>query len=259
MRARIDRVLDWVERADVDVLALQETKAATTSSPSSRFDDLGYEVAHGGITQWNGVAVLSRVGLTDVEVGFAGHARLGRPDCAAEARALGATCGGVRVWSLYVPNGRTLDDPHYVYKLDWLDRLREAAHGWLAEDPRRRSRWSATGTSPRATRTSGTSPSYANRHARHPARAGGVRGVRRRRLRRRRPPVHAGPGRLHLLGLHAAAVRAQAPGMRIDFVARLPGARRPGDRRLDRPRGAQGQGRLRPRTGASSSSPSFAW
>jgi exodeoxyribonuclease-3 len=84
------------------------------------------------------VAVLSRVGLQDVEVGFPGmptwSAKEG-VEPAPEARALGATCGGVRVWSLYVPNGRTLTDPHYRYKLQWLEALRTAAGGWLAEDP----------------------------------------------------------------------------------------------------------------------------
>ena len=82
-----------------------------------------------GYSQWNGVAIVSRVGLDDVEVGFPGQPEFGEP-AAVEARALGATCGGVRVWSLYVPNGRKVDDPHYVYKLDWLARLREASVDW---------------------------------------------------------------------------------------------------------------------------------
>ena len=94
---------------------------------------MGYDLAYSGINQWNGVAILSRVGIEDVEVGFAGMPGWGDP-IAAEARAIGATCGGVRVWSLYVPNGRKIDDPHYVYKLDWLARLRDAAHGWLGDD-----------------------------------------------------------------------------------------------------------------------------
>jgi len=94
---------------------------------------LGYEVAAAGYNQWNGVAIISRVGLEDVQVGFDGMPGYGDP-VTAEARALGATCGGVRVWSLYVPNGRKPDDPHYVYKLDWLARLREAAGSWLDTD-----------------------------------------------------------------------------------------------------------------------------
>ena len=137
IRTRADRVVAWLQRSDVDVLALQETKCRDDQFPESRFTDLGYQVAHVGHSQWNGVAVLSRVGLEDVEVGFPGmptwSAKEG-VEPAPEARALGATCGGVRVWSLYVPNGRTLTDPHYQYKLQWLEALRTAATGWLAED-----------------------------------------------------------------------------------------------------------------------------
>jgi exodeoxyribonuclease III len=134
MRARLDRVKAWLERSDVDVLALQETKCKEDQFPTAVFEDLGYEVAHHGYSQWNGVAVLSRVGITKVEHGFPGMPTWGDPS-AAEARALGVTCGGVRVWSLYVPNGRTLDDPHLAYKLDWLGRLEQAGAGWLAADP----------------------------------------------------------------------------------------------------------------------------
>jgi exodeoxyribonuclease III len=137
IRTRADRVVAWLQRSDVDVLALQETKCRDDQFPESRFTDLGYQVAHVGHSQWNGVAVLSRVGLEDVEVGFPGmptwSAKEG-VEPAPEARALGATCGGARVWSLYVPNGRTLTDPHYQYKLQWLEALRTAATGWLAED-----------------------------------------------------------------------------------------------------------------------------
>jgi exodeoxyribonuclease-3 len=133
IRSRADRVVSWLQRRDVDVLALQETKCRDDQFPEERFTALGYQVAHVGFSQWNGVAILSRVGLDDVTVGFPGQPRWGEdPD--AEARALGATCGGVRVWSLYVPNGRTLTDPHYRYKLDWLAQLRTAAAGWSAGD-----------------------------------------------------------------------------------------------------------------------------
>ncbi|WP_370246737.1 exodeoxyribonuclease III [Nocardioides sp.] len=129
LRARIDRVEAFLARHDVDVLALQETKAREDQLPLMGLQSLGYEVAAAGVSQWNGVAILSRVGLVDVEVGFPGMPGFGEPP-APEARALGATCGGVRVWSLYVPNGRKIDDPHYTYKLDWLARLREAAQEW---------------------------------------------------------------------------------------------------------------------------------
>ena len=134
IRSRVDRVEAWLQRSDCDVLAIQETKAREDQFPMDRLTALGYEVAHQGLNQWNGVAILSRVGLTDVEVGFPGMPSYGDP-MASEARALGATCGGVRVWSLYVPNGRALGDPHLAYKLDWLERLRQAGRGWLAADP----------------------------------------------------------------------------------------------------------------------------
>jgi exodeoxyribonuclease-3 len=139
IRARVDRVTDWLERSDVDVLAMQETKCSDDQFPTMPFVALGYDVVHCGFNQWNGVAIASRVGLDDIRVGFHGQpAWSDKPDveAVAEARALGANCDGVRVWSLYVPNGRTVDSPHYAYKLEWLAALRDAAHGWLTDDPR---------------------------------------------------------------------------------------------------------------------------
>ncbi len=138
VRARVDRAVAWLQRSDVDVLALQETKCKDAQFPHAAFEDVGYQVAHVGLSQWNGVAVVSRVGLEDVEVGFPGQPSWSSgPDVApvVEARAVGATCGGVRVWSLYVPNGRALGDPHLDYKLEWLAALRTAGAGWLAADP----------------------------------------------------------------------------------------------------------------------------
>ncbi|MCI3925212.1 exodeoxyribonuclease III [Paenibacillus sp. TRM 82003] len=135
VRARLDRVLAWIDRSDVDVLALQETKCKDEQFPFDAFTDIGYEVAHHGLSQWNGVALVSRVGLEDVTTSFSPDVPgFGVPPVV-EARAIGATCGGVRVWSLYVPNGRGLDDPHYAYKLLWLEALRDAGRGWLAQDP----------------------------------------------------------------------------------------------------------------------------
>jgi exodeoxyribonuclease-3 len=134
VRSRIERVEAFVQRHDVDVIALQETKARDDQWPLMGLQALGYEVATYGFNQWNGVAVASRVGIDDVERGFPGMPTYGEP-AGAEARAIGATCAGVRVWSLYVPNGRKPDDPHYHYKLAWLEALRVAAGGWLAEDP----------------------------------------------------------------------------------------------------------------------------
>ncbi|MEV0028626.1 exodeoxyribonuclease III [Nocardia sp. NPDC050793] len=142
IRSRLDRVAAWLDRQDIDVLAMQETKCRDDQFPFERFEELGYEVAHLGINQWNGVAIASRVGLDDVELGFphqpgfdkdAGESLISTP--VVESRALGATCGGVRVWSLYVPNGRTLTDPHYTYKLEWLETLRDNAAAWLTDDP----------------------------------------------------------------------------------------------------------------------------
>jgi exodeoxyribonuclease-3 len=134
IRSRIDRVEAFVERQDIDVLALQETKARDDQWPVMGLEAMGYEVATLGHSQWNGVAIASRVGLTEVQHGFEGMPAYGDP-LAAEARAIGATCGGVRVWSLYVPNGRALGDPHLDYKLAWLKALRDTAAGWLAAEP----------------------------------------------------------------------------------------------------------------------------
>lgn len=130
LRSRIDRVEAFVQRHQIDVLALQETKGREEQLPLLGLQGLGYEVAVAGTNQWNGVAIASRVGLDQIETGFPDQPTWGDP-ADVEARALGATCGGVRVWSLYVPNGRKVDDPHYHYKLDWLARLRNTAAGWL--------------------------------------------------------------------------------------------------------------------------------
>ena len=132
LRSRIDRVEAFVQRHDIDVLAVQETKAREDQLPLMGLQARGYEVAAAGYNQWNGVAIISRVGLEDVEVGFAGMPTWGDP-AAEEARAIGATCDGVRIWSLYIPTGRKPDDPHYVYKLAWLERLRTAAATWSGE------------------------------------------------------------------------------------------------------------------------------
>lgn len=136
IRTRVDRVVDWLERTDIDILAMQETKCSDDQFPTMPFIGAGYDVAHCGFNQWNGVAIASRVGLDNVQIGFEGQplwSKEGEP--VAEARAIGATCAGVQVWSLYVPNGRTLADPHYQYKLDWLAALRNTSDSWLASDP----------------------------------------------------------------------------------------------------------------------------
>lgn len=119
LKARLERVEAWVATVQPDVVCLQETKLADAAFPALAFAALGYESAHFGEGRWNGVAIASRVGLDDVVAGFGD----GDPEDP-EARLLWATCGGVRVANVYVPNGRALDQDHYQYKLRWLDRLR---------------------------------------------------------------------------------------------------------------------------------------
>lgn len=134
LRARLDRVLAYLDSGAIDVLAMQETKVTDAEFPAMAFLEAGYEVVHHGLGSLNGVAIASRVGLSDPVVGFAGVPAWGEPPVT-EARAISAECGGVRVWSLYVPNGRALDHPHYEYKLEWLAALAAAGRDWLAGDP----------------------------------------------------------------------------------------------------------------------------
>lgn len=134
IRTRVGRVTDWLGRNDIDVLAMQEIKCKPEQFPTAPFEALGYQVTLHGLNQWNGVAFAHRIPAEDVEIGFADMPGFG-PELAQEARAIGATFDGVRLWSLYIPNGRTLDDPHFSYKLDWLDRLAAATHEWLEHEP----------------------------------------------------------------------------------------------------------------------------
>lgn len=136
IRSRIDRVESWLMRADIDILAMQETKANADQFPAARFEALGYEWAHFGFNQWNGVAILSRVGLTDVQHGFDGMPSFGDGP-GPEARAMSALCDDIRIWSVYAPNGRNIADPHMDFKIEWLTALRDRAQEWLAEDPQR--------------------------------------------------------------------------------------------------------------------------
>lgn len=138
VRTRVDRMVEFLLRHDVDVLAVQETKCRDEQFPYARFEEHGYRVAHLGLSQWNGVAIISRVGLSDVQLRFPGQPGFDKDpqaEQAVEARAIGALCGGVRVWSLYVPNGREIADPHYDYKLRWLLALRNHVADSLAADP----------------------------------------------------------------------------------------------------------------------------
>jgi exodeoxyribonuclease-3 len=119
LTARLPRVEEWIGYANPDVLCLQETKQAESAFPHDAFAALGYESAHHGDGRWNGVALLSRVGLAEVTRGLEfDHDAQG-------SRAIAADCGGVRVVSVYVPNGRSLDSEHYPAKLAWLGRLRD--------------------------------------------------------------------------------------------------------------------------------------
>ena len=128
VKQRIPRLLPWLDERSPDVVCLQETKLSddvfdTVLGPE--FTDRGYQFAHVGQGQWNGVAILSKVGLDDVVANFDGAPGFPDPASAPEARAVSAVCGGVRIYSLYVPNGREPDSDHYQYKLSWLERLRE--------------------------------------------------------------------------------------------------------------------------------------
>ena len=135
--ARLERVEQWLERAKPDVLLIQETKLADAAAPHDAFRARGYELAHHGEGRWNGVAIASRVGIADVVTNFgeALRAHAAAADSGddteplAEARMIAATCAGVRVVSVYAPNGRTIDSPFYEAKLAWFARLER----WLRD------------------------------------------------------------------------------------------------------------------------------
>jgi exodeoxyribonuclease-3 len=125
LKQRLPRLLPWLDQRQPDVVCLQETKLADEAFDELLGDELskrGYEAAAYGETAWNGVAILSRAGLDDVVRGLDGAPGFPHP----EARAVAATCGGIRITSVYVPNGRTPGSEHYQYKLNWLHSLRDA-------------------------------------------------------------------------------------------------------------------------------------
>ncbi len=132
VRTRVNRVIGFLESSGTDVLAMQEIKCKPDQFPYKAFEDAGYQITMHGLNQWNGVAFASKIPAEDIEIGFSGM-----PDFkeVQEARAIAATFDGIRLWSLYVPNGRTLDDPHYQYKLEWLDRLAAITADTLENDP----------------------------------------------------------------------------------------------------------------------------
>ncbi len=143
VKARLPRLLEWLDEAKPDIVCLQEIKTTTALFPAAEVSELGYEVAAHGDGRWNGVALLSSVGLENVSLGFPGEpSYAGEPDTLTlidepglrkpETRAVGANCGGIRVWSIYAPNGRTPESAHYAYKLKWFAALRTALEAELA-------------------------------------------------------------------------------------------------------------------------------
>jgi exodeoxyribonuclease III len=135
LRARLEKVVWWLDRAQPDVLLMQETKLKDADAPVAAFRDRGYELAHHGEGRWNGVAIASRVGIVDVVANFGEPLRpaetpeAGDDEPFAEARMIAARCGELRVVSIYAPNGRRVDSPFYVAKLLWYERLAR----WVCE------------------------------------------------------------------------------------------------------------------------------
>ncbi len=135
LNARIEKVFWWLERAAPDVLLMQETKLTDEAAPHEEFARLGYELAHHGQGRWNGVAIASRIGIADVITNFGEPLAperttdQGDDEPYAEARMIAALCGGIRVVSLYAPNGRTLDSIFYRAKLAWFERLERWCRG----------------------------------------------------------------------------------------------------------------------------------
>ena len=135
LKARLEKVQWWLARARPDVLLMQETKLTDADAPFDAFRDAGYELAHHGEGRWNGVAIASRCGITDVVTNFgqplqpAKTPDTGDDEPLAEARMIAATCGGIRVVSVYAPNGRVVDSTFYRAKLAWYERHTR----WLAE------------------------------------------------------------------------------------------------------------------------------
>jgi len=129
LNARLEKVWWWLERAQPDILLMQETKLVDAKAPYDAFRQRGYELAHHGEGRWNGVAIASRCGIADVITNFGeALAAAATPDAGddeplAEARMISALCGGIRVVSLYAPNGRTVGSIYYQAKLAWFDRL----------------------------------------------------------------------------------------------------------------------------------------
>jgi exodeoxyribonuclease-3 len=134
INSRLPRLLAWLESASPDVVALQELKCQSDDFPHMPIQALGYEAVAHGDGRWNGVALVSRVGLEDVTLGLSDQPNYGGVP---ETRAVGATCGGIRLWSVYVPNGREPGHEHYSYKLDWFRALSSTVGAELTRAPER--------------------------------------------------------------------------------------------------------------------------
>jgi exodeoxyribonuclease III len=134
--ARLPRLVDWLANSAPDVLCLQETKSTDEAFPVDPVRELGYDVQSRGDGRWNGVAIVSRVGFEDLTRDLTGVPVFPTDAPAPEARAMAATCGGIRVWSVYVPNGREVGSEHYAYKLEWLAALHRTIAAELPSYPR---------------------------------------------------------------------------------------------------------------------------
>ncbi len=263
LKARLEKVTWWLERARPDVLLMQETKLADADAPEAAFRAAGYELAHHGEGRWNGVAIASRCGIDDVVTNFGRPLRPAQTDDAgddeplAEARMIAPRCGGVRVVSLYAPNGRSVDSPFYQAKLAWFDRLAR----WLDAHARVDEPLVLGGdfnVAPGGRRRLGPA-GLSRRHARLAARA--------RRVRTASAPGgcvdayrlhHPEPGRYTWWDYRAGNFHKNF-GMRIDHLLVTQPVADAHGVGGDRPRGAQGQAdALRPRAARRSTSTSRA-
>ena len=220
--ARLPRLLDWLGTVEPDVLCLQEIKTSVEAFPADAVGELGYESAVYGTGRWNGVAILSRVGIAEVRNGLKDEPGYQPEDAmfeATEPRAMGATCGGVRVWSIYAPNGRELGHPHYDYKLQWLAALHET----VVEE--RRDRFALLGDfniAPSDADVWDANAAHGGTHVSEPERAA-LQTLRDDGLDRRRAARAQVRHALHVLGLprrhvpqehgHADRPRVRQPGI----------------------------------------------
>ena len=242
-KQRMPRLLAWLDERRPDVLCLQETKLADDAFAAllgEELEDRGYAVAAHGEAQWNGVAILSRAGLEDVVAGIPGAPGFPHP----EARAVSATCDGIRVTSVYVPNGRTPDSEHYHYKLAWLAALREM----VAADPERSVVCGDVNIAPTDHDVFDPDAYVGETHVTEPERAAlaELQAIGLRDVVRDRWPDHE---RLFTYWDYRAGMFHQDLGMRIDLILAGAPIARAGPGRVGRPARPQGQGAQRSRAG----------